>query len=74
MAEQHTYLGDREAAAHMIPIGRDVQFCSRGTWGDRRSCHAVHIFNLQADHIAAAQLPVDGWIEHGRVPGALLCN
>jgi hypothetical protein len=31
-----------------------------------------HIFDLQADHIAAAQLVVDGEIEHGQVPGALL--
>jgi hypothetical protein len=31
-----------------------------------------HIFNLQADHIAATQLVVDGWIEHGRGSGALL--
>jgi len=33
-------------------------------WGD--------IFNLQADHIAAAQLAVDGQIEHGQISGALL--
>ena len=31
-----------------------------------------HIFNLQADHIAAGQLAVDGQIEHGQIAGALL--
>jgi hypothetical protein len=31
-----------------------------------------HTFNLQADHIAAAQLVVDGWIEHRRGSGPLL--
>jgi hypothetical protein len=30
------------------------------------------IFDLQADHMAAAQLAVDVWIEHGQIPGARL--
>jgi hypothetical protein len=48
------------ASARSVRIGRDVRFSSRGPWRERQLHYAGHIFDLQTDPIAGAQLAVDG--------------
>jgi hypothetical protein len=47
---------------------------SRFPLSNRRALHRVaiwcHVLDLESHHVAAAQLAVDGQIEHGKVPDA----